>query len=955
MPNLPGATRLGQGIPGGRSSLPGEITGSGPPGSIPVASAFPKLSTTFDAPAVPRNTLAPVHSPGLASNQNSVPSRKAYSLATALALIDRVHQGTTPWQDAQKILRDLPDDERNALQAIVIKRFGSAPNPAGARGVSPQAQAGYPLDELRALSRPSPTGGGILSHLASDTTSFVKGFVPGMVLASKAVGSDVGAAIAHPLRESSIYNYATGGKQPVSQTNEKVLKPIATQEKDLWGPLVTGHPGEFARKVSDHPLAPLFDVFAVASAGVGGAGRIAAAARATKAADVTRGAEGVVEVGAKAGINLKVVKNRDTWRVVDRGRPVASRFPDEKSAIAHAQSLATGGLSGNAFKVAMNASTRGGPQGSLINAFEKARGETHEAEHLQIMDEIASVLDNPNLRLNRRTLREVLGDVKADLVTTAHQDIGRPGEMAKENPQFYSSKGIGTALTAGGVTIREASDLVRAGAIYVRPAYLPNNWAGNLFMNAVHQGVYAPINLAKSLVMDKYIGARYTRAIDQSLGTNAAEVVTAGKGRGYVGSVTQPMAHIMGAIADQPFRRAAWLHEARRRGYDTLPKIKALVDDASQYATSAQGAKSLRTMSEIARSAQEEIVKFGRHNEIERGVLRNLVFVYSWMRGAGRYAGRFPFQHPIQTAIYNHQAQQGNAWLEKNMGGAPSFLVGAIPVGRDKNGNPILINPFSLNPLGTGLQLLQAAEGTAKIAKSMGESLIHGRRPSGFNEFAQTDLISLANPLAQGFIAGHEGKTVDLQSPIAPIKLIQDLKHPGRGGIYPTTRKEAIGHFVGGSLYPRKASQAAITKSLEREGANNPLALIPDQVARYKKLTGDDLPPEFVAAYQADVVASQQQKDFQKTYAERHGQSGFRNLPPQNQAEAALEYYRRHKLISQRELDSISDDMRGATTDEEFKLIANTLWSGTGAGSIKRMWNQAMNEAKQGQLSRRRP
>lgn len=555
------------------------------------------------------------------------------------------------------------------------------------------------------------------------------------------------------------------------------------------------------------------------------------------------------------------------------------------------------------------------------------------------------MLDDPNLRLDRRSIGQVFKDVGSDLRATGTTDAARPIEMSSDHPGFISPN-LGKALTAGEITLREASDLVRAGAIYLRPAYLPNNWAGNLFMNGVHQGLYAPLNLSKSMVISKHMDPRNLAALRKSMGQNAAQVVTAGRGRGYVASLTQPVAHTLGAIADQPFRDAAMLHELRKMGYTKLSHVDGLFNRAAGIGEDSQAA--LHDIAVAARRGQEEIVKFGHMNDVERGVLRNLFFVYSWMRGAGRYAGRFPFAHPIQTAMFNQESHQGNDWLNKNLGGVPSFLVGAIPVGHDKDGNPILINPFSLNPLGTGLQIAQAAQGTYNVI----------RHPGSFNKYASTDITSLFNPIAQSYISAREGgKPVpdSVENSIAGVKLAHDLQHPGQGGIYPMSREEAIGHFMVGSLYPRRANQQAITKSLERENSNHPLALIPEQVKTFEKLTGQKVPPEMVAAYQADLIATQQQKDFQHAYAQAHGQSGFKNLPAQNRAEAAVKYLTQHKLIPQSDLKSITDSLNQITTDSDFNDLANTLWSMTNAGTGKRAWNSMMNDAKSQQLTKKRP
>lgn len=874
-----------------------------------------------------------------------------------MAIVDRVHQGQMDWQDAQKVLKDLPDDQRHALQNMVMRRYRRATPPAGVRGISPEA-ATQPLDELKAISKPGPSPGGIIKNLGKDIEGAVKGFIPGIALAGKAVGKDIGTVIHDPsLKQSSIYQYATGGKAPESATQKQVINPLGKSEKELWGPLVTGHPGEFAKRVSDHPLAPVLDAFAVASMGIGAGGRIVALSRATKAADVSRDSAGIAQVGASAGLKLKVVpKANGRWQVLDRTKPVASSFPTEKAAIIHAQSLATGGLSGNVFKVGLNAATRRGAQGNLVDAWDKMRGNTHEAENNMVAEEIASIFDDPNIQVGQpglkgalkekgRQIAQSVGQVPADIKQTRYAGKTKAADIQAKNIPFIGRTTSKIAATAG-TGLREASDGVRAGAIYLRPAYLPNNWAGNTFMNVVDQGAFAPINLAKSALIHRHMDPENVVAFRRAMGQTPADAVTMGRGRGYVASVTHPIAHVMGALADQPFRDAAFFQELRRAGYSTVREINDLFNNARGYQASAASKDALMTIANSARRAQENIVKFGKFNDTERSVLRNLVFVYSWIRGATRYGARFPMQHPIQAAVFNQASHEGNKWLDKEMGGVPSFLIGAIPVGRDKDGNPILINPLSLNPLGTVLQVGQAAAGTYNV-------IAHGGQ--GFNKFAQTDVLNLANPLVQAYFKGREGgQPVGKQAlkSVAGYRLYEDLKHPGRGGIYPTTRKEALGQFAVGATYPRKASQEAITRSLEREGADNPIALIPEKLKEYKKLTGQSLDPQFVAAYEADIVNSQQQRDFQHSYADRHGQSGFRNMPPQNRAEAAVEYLRRHKLMPEKQLNSLSDSLNSITTDEAFNDLANTLWSMTGAGTVKRIWDQVMHDAKS--LSKRR-
>jgi hypothetical protein len=223
-----------------------------------------------------------------------------------------------------------------------------------------------------------------------------------------------------------------------------------------------------------------------------------------------------------------------------------------------------------------------------------------------------------------------------------------------------------------------------------------------------------------------------------------------------------------------------------------------------------------------------------------------------------------------------------------------------------------------------------------------------------FNRFAESDIVSLLNPLAQGYLNTREGTSPNLQSSIAALRLTHDLRHPNTGSIYPTSRSEALGHFAVGALYPRRADQAAITRSLERENQNNPIAMIPTELKQFKKATGQDVPQELVTAYQADLAALQQEKEFKNSYASDHGSSGFRSLPPQNQAEAAYKYLTEHHLISPQDSQAIQQALSQMTTDEQYKNLANALWSATGTGHVKRTWDQMMATSKSGSLTRKR-
>jgi hypothetical protein len=636
-----------------------------------------------------------------------------------------------------------------------------------------------------------------------------------------------------------------------------------------------------------------------------------------------------VEIGPDHSVHL----GAKGWEVREQGRIKLQNLPDEASAIKAAQ-LDSSGYAGSDLHRGVRAALNPGPvRGGLIDLYEGKKKIIHDKEIKAYMEEVAGVLDDPDLRLKRRNFQEVLDQVKADVKTTRAHGKAKPADMVANLPGFISPN-AGRVLSTGGTALREASDLIRAGAIYLRPAYLVNNWAGNAFMNLVQQGAFAPVNLAKSLVLDKHLGKRYLAALDQVMGQNSTQVITAGRGRGYVASLTDPVARTMGAVADQPFRRSAFLHEARRHGYGKISEVRTLFDKASGGDEAALG-----QIATIGRRAQEEIVKFGHMNDMERSVLRNLVFVYSWIRGAARYAGRFPLQHPIQAASYQALSQNvGQPYLRKNLGGVPSYLVGAVPVGRDKNGDPILINPFALNPLGTGLDLMRAGIGTSKVL----------RDPGSFDKYSQTDIEDLLNPLVKSYLEAREGgrPIADAsEHSIAAVRLAHELQHPGSGNLYPTSRKEALGRFTVGSLYPRKASQEAITRSLERERQNDPLAALPDQIKRYEKASGEKLPPNFIGAIKGDIEAIQLQKNFQHDYAKSKGSQGFRNLPPINRAKAAIEFLEKYHRVPKSDVRDFNQMVKETNNDAAMNELANTLWGLTGTGEIRRTWLGMLRDA----------
>jgi hypothetical protein len=910
LPNIP---RLGQGIKGGLGSLP-NAPGSDNMG-LPSLAAIPHLGGAAPKP----QRQAPNPSVVIPNDGGA-----NFRVQTANKILTQVGMGRMDVGRAKTMIQKLglqPDERRSIAKGLLVD--------SAMHGTSHQAElmaiGQIPTGKDIGQTAPAdPTHGfGVGANLVNDIGSTVTGMPAGIGLTGVDIGKDVGALV--------------HGKAP-THTLRGVLEPIAHQYAYNYGPALQGNFGLTAHRLGQHPLAPILDAASLVSAGLGTAARTSEALDAIHAGQIAETAGGLTKVGGR--FTIQPLKNgMFAVREGNNYLPELSNLPSKDAAVAAAKSLQ---------KYGANPATAfikgGGSRGRLLERYQEATGVDHSAEEAKTMKEVASVLNDPHLQMGRRTPGQTFGQVLSDVKATRAAGVAKAGKMVEDMPGFVNPK-MARALGAGGTGLREASDLVRAGAIYLRPAYLPNNWVGNTFMNVVHQGVLAPVNLAKSLVMDKAIGHRYTAAMDKAMGDTPIRALSGqpeGAAKGYVNSVTAPVAGVMGKLADTPFRRAAFLHEARRAGFSKVGDVQQLFDRAAKG-----DQESLGQIATIGRKAQEEIVKFGDMNATERQIVRKLIFVYSWVRGAGRYAARFPLQHPMQSAALNDLSNNvGNPYLQKELGGVPKFLAGSVPVGHDKNGNPLLVNPFALNPLGTALQVGQAVQGTIKAM----------RGGKNFNKFADTDVASMTNPLIQTYLNAREGgkdmKTA-LEDTLAPVNLAHQLEHPGSGSIYPTSKTEAIGHYVVGSMYPREADQVALTKSLEREQQANPLARIPTDIATYKKLTGSDMPQQLIVPYKLDLAKLADEKAFQTHYAQQHGQSGFRNLPPQNRLEAALQYLAKG-YASPSDIQQYQQAASQLTTDAEINSFANSLWASTGVGQYKQLWDHMMNEARGTRLTRKR-
>src|SRR5215472_2624937 len=215
------------------------------------------------------------------------------------------------------------------------------------------------------------------------------------------------------------------------------------------------------------------------------------------------------------------------------------------------------------------------------------------------------------------------------------------------------------------------NNLGRLALIYLKVNYPIVQGLSNVAMNLIQQGVFAPRNLSNAIMLNRRIGPELTAMVDDAVEQGFAGQVLRGRGKGPIGRGTAQVAHYAGKAADAMPRRAAWLHEAYAQGYRTKAQIESLLTDPSK----------LGDLVQVTQRAKEAIVDFGDLTPFEHDFVRNLVFVYPWMKGSTVWAGRFLRDHPIQASALAHLGQLGAGINQQVFGDRPTYEMNMVPIG----------------------------------------------------------------------------------------------------------------------------------------------------------------------------------------------------------------------------------------------------------------------------------
>lgn len=364
------------------------------------------------------------------------------------------------------------------------------------------------------------------------------------------------------------------------------------------------------------------------------------------------------------------------------------------------------------------------------------------------------------------------------------------------------------ALVAGSLAVVDTvQNLVKAGILFAKPAYVVANVAGNVLFNLVQQGVMTPVNWTAAARLGRRTDL--AAAVDELMGSGLSRSLAQGTPGGPLGHAVEKVGDTLNTVTDQLFRRAAFLHEARRYGFGADDRLRQLIFDPER-----RGA-----LSEIVGRATAEIVDYDRLGPLERDVVRRAVFVYPWVKGATVYGGHFLAEHPVQAAAYSQAANVGKEQAQQDLGDVPSYARGTFKVGGSTE-RPLVVNPAGISPFSQAAQVGYTLRKT--LTGEGGKSdlpfgLVSPLLAAGVEAGSGRDLFTgatIGEPPAKAF-AGR------LLADTAPALLIDQLARAGQSQTerraFPATEGQVLERFAIGSSAPRTANVDVLNAQAEAE------------------------------------------------------------------------------------------------------------------------------------------
>lgn len=565
----------------------------------------------------------------------------------------------------------------------------------------------------------------------------------------------------------------------------KTGEAMAKSTWQNWSPLFSGDFGKFKDQFLEHPLAPMLDILAVASLGLGAAAKGAeVGALGSRAQKLATRQELKVEVegmptmhralsrrgGARLRQNL-VAEARGRTHPWLSNEKLYQKLSEKDAIRAQFGINARMDQLGKAYKDLNDPVKQAEVMGHMYSQIRQGAGRRMKVKELtdfkppkgytfvtEFKDpKLFDVTATPTARGGGNFLKE-LRAVDQRFTTTDLTQAAKFGNgkevlvVPSRAVRAYSEEAARSATF-----LRKAYDkptrVWRAAVLNLRPAYFVNNALGNSFMFMMNQG---DMTGARAFVdsLRQVKGKKAVDRLDHWLDKNFGyEVVNTladsldGPGMGRLGGEGKLGTAIQGVMPatqkmDRFFRRTLINAEMRR-----LPEIQKLMKGGMTFDKAA--AKVLRekpqVKARVIERAHNTLGDYVAMSKLDRQI-RDLIPFWAWDKTIARHTGKLLDEQPVKAAGLAELSNTGVEATEEALGAIPHFLKGVIPLpgnfGETAPGRLDIMTTQGMNPYATMPDLMDAVR-----------SGITGGGPSGASE----SIGALLGPIPQVAIGALTG------------------------------------------------------------------------------------------------------------------------------------------------------------------------------------------------------
>lgn len=353
--------------------------------------------------------------------------------------------------------------------------------------------------------------------------------------------------------------------------------------------------------------------------------------------------------------------------------------------------------------------------------------------------------------------------------------------------------------------MEKVNNVLRPAIFYNTPKYALNA-VGNAAMLAFDQGfMRSGVTFAKALsAKDNLSEDAYGRLLSETGSSRSESYVNPASGK-----VSKALADFWNNFTDKHFRAASFLHYANRAGYKTWDQIESLLMDEKNP-----------DHVDVNKRSDDAMVAFDRMTPFEKASIRHYIFVYPWQRGAFFWTLRSIFEHPAKTALLatlGQEAYTDDKWLKT----VPAWIrrTGYIPLWTSHDGNPVVVNPLSINTFSTLADVVTTLKGGVEGDKyaSVGDLfgpgaqfLVHGALgvDQNGNPYKGSQWLGSAEDVLNilPLLSAEKRSTKGAGAPLKPVNIADRSSLEARlnSALHQTTLSpgwlDGYGQLIGGGL-----------------------------------------------------------------------------------------------------------------------------------------------------------